>query len=99
MAGGVDKLENSTTLSETHAPAPPSSYSNFPGIFCFLEYSNSYIWKFVVFIGGRWARYYYMSCFAFQEALEWAMKNHLWGHALFLASKMDPRTYNWVMSG
>ncbi|KAB0397378.1 hypothetical protein E2I00_019657, partial [Balaenoptera physalus] len=33
------------------------------------------------------------------EALEWAMKNHLWGHALFLASKMDPRTYSWVMSG
>lgn len=35
----------------------------------------------------------------FQEALEWAMKNHLWGHALFLSSKMDARTYNWVMSG
>ncbi|XP_013376466.1 PREDICTED: protein transport protein Sec16B isoform X2 [Chinchilla lanigera] len=34
-----------------------------------------------------------------KEALEWAMKNHLWGHALFLSSKMDPRTYNWVMSG
>ncbi|XP_023559357.1 protein transport protein Sec16B isoform X3 [Octodon degus] len=34
-----------------------------------------------------------------KEALEWAMKNHLWGHALFLASRMDPRTYNWVMSG
>uniref|UniRef100_G1RZY7 Protein transport protein sec16 n=1 Tax=Nomascus leucogenys TaxID=61853 RepID=G1RZY7_NOMLE len=33
------------------------------------------------------------------EALEWAMKNHLWGHALFLSSKMDPRTYSWVMSG
>ncbi|XP_012501978.1 PREDICTED: protein transport protein Sec16B [Propithecus coquereli] len=34
-----------------------------------------------------------------KEALEWAMKNHLWGHALFLASKMDPRTHSWVMSG
>nr|XP_033710622.1 protein transport protein Sec16B isoform X8 [Tursiops truncatus] len=34
-----------------------------------------------------------------KEALEWAMKNDLWGHALFLASKMDPRTYSWVMSG
>ncbi|XP_055480365.1 protein transport protein Sec16B isoform X2 [Psammomys obesus] len=34
-----------------------------------------------------------------KEALEWAMKNHLWGHALFLASTMDPRTYNWVVSG
>ncbi|XP_071076163.1 protein transport protein Sec16B isoform X3 [Desmodus rotundus] len=34
-----------------------------------------------------------------KEALEWAMKNHLWGHALFLSSKMDPRTYSWVMSG
>ncbi|XP_020919350.1 protein transport protein Sec16B isoform X1 [Sus scrofa] len=34
-----------------------------------------------------------------KEALEWAMKNHLWGHALFLASKMDSRTYSWVMSG
>ncbi|XP_054977196.1 protein transport protein Sec16B [Sorex araneus] len=34
-----------------------------------------------------------------KEALEWAMKNHLWGHALFLSSKMDARTYNWVMSG
>ncbi|XP_039737343.1 protein transport protein Sec16B isoform X3 [Pteropus medius] len=33
-----------------------------------------------------------------KEALEWAMKNHLWGHALFLSSKMDPRTYSWVMS-
>ncbi|XP_015996723.2 protein transport protein Sec16B isoform X3 [Rousettus aegyptiacus] len=34
-----------------------------------------------------------------KEALAWAMKNHLWGHALFLSSKMDPRTYSWVMSG
>ncbi|KAM7054103.1 protein transport protein Sec16B isoform 7-T12 [Molossus nigricans] len=34
-----------------------------------------------------------------KATLEWAMKNHLWGHALFLSSKMDPRTYNWVMSG
>uniref|UniRef100_A0A8B9WRI5 Protein transport protein sec16 n=1 Tax=Bos mutus grunniens TaxID=30521 RepID=A0A8B9WRI5_BOSMU len=34
-----------------------------------------------------------------KEALEWAMKNHLWGHALFLSSKMDPRTHSWVMSG
>ncbi|XP_007667113.2 protein transport protein Sec16B [Ornithorhynchus anatinus] len=34
-----------------------------------------------------------------KEALEWAMKNHLWGHALFLSSKMDQRTYTWVMSG
>ncbi|XP_074164548.1 protein transport protein Sec16B isoform X1 [Sminthopsis crassicaudata] len=34
-----------------------------------------------------------------KEALEWAMRNHLWGHALFLSSKMDPRTYSWVMSG
>ncbi|XP_074078212.1 protein transport protein Sec16B [Macrotis lagotis] len=34
-----------------------------------------------------------------KEALEWAMKNHLWGHALFLSSKMDLRTYSWVMSG
>ncbi|KAM6166242.1 protein transport protein Sec16B [Erethizon dorsatum] len=34
-----------------------------------------------------------------KEALEWAMKSHLWGHALFLSSKMDPRTYSWVMSG
>ena len=28
---------------------------------------------------------------------EWAMKNGLWGHALFLASKMDKRTYAQVM--
>ncbi|XP_027724147.1 protein transport protein Sec16B-like isoform X2 [Vombatus ursinus] len=34
-----------------------------------------------------------------KEALEWAMRNHLWGHALFLSSKMDLRTYSWVMSG
>ncbi|XP_057585523.1 protein transport protein Sec16B isoform X2 [Hippopotamus amphibius kiboko] len=34
-----------------------------------------------------------------KATLEWAMKSHLWGHALFLASKMDPRTYSWVMSG
>uniref|UniRef100_A0A8C5XUY8 SEC16 homolog B, endoplasmic reticulum export factor n=1 Tax=Microcebus murinus TaxID=30608 RepID=A0A8C5XUY8_MICMU len=33
------------------------------------------------------------------EALEWAMRSQLWGHALFLASKMDTRTYSWVMSG
>ncbi|XP_077784352.1 protein transport protein Sec16B isoform X2 [Podarcis muralis] len=34
-----------------------------------------------------------------KEALDWAMRNHLWGHALFLSSKMDPRTYSWVVSG
>ncbi|XP_044262205.1 protein transport protein Sec16A isoform X2 [Tribolium madens] len=28
-----------------------------------------------------------------KEALEWAMKHGLWGHALFLASKLDKRTY------
>ncbi|KAM4642733.1 protein transport protein Sec16B [Discoglossus pictus] len=32
-----------------------------------------------------------------KEALDSAMKNQLWGHALFLSSKMDPRTYSWVM--
>ncbi|MEE6495980.1 hypothetical protein FKM82_002190 [Ascaphus truei] len=32
-----------------------------------------------------------------KEALDWAMKSELWGHALFLSSKMDPRTYSWVM--
>ncbi|XP_048517146.1 protein transport protein Sec16B [Dendroctonus ponderosae] len=36
----------------------------------------------------------YGSC---QEALEWAMKHGLWGHALFLASKLDKRTYANVM--
>lgn len=34
-----------------------------------------------------------------QEALVWAMRNQLWGHALFLSSKMDPRTYSWVLTG
>ncbi|KAJ6654657.1 hypothetical protein lerEdw1_006679 [Lerista edwardsae] len=34
-----------------------------------------------------------------KEALDWAMRNQLWGHALFLSSKMDMRTYSWVMSG
>uniref|UniRef100_A0A8D2L764 Protein transport protein sec16 n=1 Tax=Varanus komodoensis TaxID=61221 RepID=A0A8D2L764_VARKO len=34
-----------------------------------------------------------------KEALDWAMRNHLWGHALFLSSKMDLRTYSWVLSG
>lgn len=29
---------------------------------------------------------------------EWAMKHGLWGHALFLASKMDQRTYASVMT-
>lgn len=29
--------------------------------------------------------------------LEWAMKHGLWGHALFLASKLDKRTYANVM--
>ncbi|NWX77590.1 SC16B protein, partial [Alca torda] len=33
------------------------------------------------------------------DALIWAMRNHLWGHALFLSSKMDPRTYSWVLTG
>lgn len=28
---------------------------------------------------------------------EWAMKHGLWGHALFLASKLDKRTYANVM--
>ncbi|KAM8930605.1 protein transport protein Sec16B [Pelodytes ibericus] len=32
-----------------------------------------------------------------KEALDWAMKCQLWGHALFLSSKLDPRTYSWVM--
>ncbi|NXH06223.1 SC16B protein, partial [Loxia leucoptera] len=34
-----------------------------------------------------------------KEALVWAMRNQLWGHALFLSSKMDPRTYSWVLAG
>lgn len=34
-----------------------------------------------------------------QDALIWAMRNQLWGHALFLSSKMDPRTYSWVLAG
>ncbi|XP_059480480.1 protein transport protein Sec16A isoform X2 [Neocloeon triangulifer] len=33
-----------------------------------------------------------------KEALDWAMKHGLWGHALFLASKMDARTYASVMT-
>jgi len=33
-----------------------------------------------------------------QEGLEYAMKVGLWGHALFLASKMDQRTYAGVMT-
>ena len=33
-----------------------------------------------------------------QEGLEFAMKAGLWGHALFLASKMDQRTYAGVMT-
>ncbi|XP_020290627.1 uncharacterized protein LOC109858109 isoform X2 [Pseudomyrmex gracilis] len=32
-----------------------------------------------------------------QEALEYAMNEGLWGHALFLASKLDKRTYASVM--
>ncbi|KAJ8981603.1 hypothetical protein NQ317_011882 [Molorchus minor] len=32
-----------------------------------------------------------------KEALEWAMKHGLWGHALFLASKLDKRTYANIM--
>lgn len=31
------------------------------------------------------------------EALEWATDNNLWGHALFLASKMDRRSHANVM--
>ena len=33
-----------------------------------------------------------------KDALEWAMKNNLWGHALFLASKMDPKTHASTMT-
>nr|XP_060630399.1 protein transport protein Sec16B [Anolis sagrei ordinatus] len=33
-----------------------------------------------------------------KEALDWAMRNQLWGHALFLSSKMDPRTYSLVLN-
>ncbi|XP_053325469.1 protein transport protein Sec16B isoform X2 [Spea bombifrons] len=32
-----------------------------------------------------------------KEALDWAMRSELWGHALFLSSKMDSRTHSWVM--
>ena len=32
-----------------------------------------------------------------KDALEWAMKNKLWGHALFLSYKMDTRTHANVM--
>ncbi|XP_076821798.1 uncharacterized protein LOC143468458 isoform X2 [Clavelina lepadiformis] len=32
-----------------------------------------------------------------KDALEWAMKSDLWGHALLLASKMDARTHATVM--
>ena len=32
-----------------------------------------------------------------KEGLEYAMKHGLWGHALFLASKMDERSYSTVM--
>lgn len=31
------------------------------------------------------------------EALDWATENNLWGHALFLASKMDRRSHSNVM--
>ncbi|XP_052130597.1 uncharacterized protein LOC113215394 [Frankliniella occidentalis] len=33
-----------------------------------------------------------------KEALEWAMKHGLWGHALFLSSKLDQRMYHSVMT-
>lgn len=33
-----------------------------------------------------------------QEALESAMGSGLWGHALFLASKMDNRSYTTVLN-
>lgn len=33
-----------------------------------------------------------------QEALESAMSSGLWGHALFLASKMDNRSYTTVLN-
>ena len=32
------------------------------------------------------------------EGLEYAMRGGLWGHALFLASKIDQRTYAGVMT-
>ena len=36
--------------------------------------------------------------FELQDALEWAIKHNLWGHALFLASKMDTKTHASVMT-
>ncbi|CAH1786045.1 unnamed protein product [Owenia fusiformis] len=33
-----------------------------------------------------------------KDALDWGMKNNLWGHTLFLASKMDARTHASVMT-
>ncbi|XP_070602778.1 protein transport protein Sec16B [Erythrolamprus reginae] len=33
-----------------------------------------------------------------KEALDWAMENQLWGHALFLSSKMNSRIYSWVLT-
>lgn len=39
-----------------------------------------------------------MRLFFLQEALRWATKNNLWGHALFLASKMDNRTHAEIMT-
>ncbi|XP_073499458.1 protein transport protein Sec16B [Phyllobates terribilis] len=33
-----------------------------------------------------------------KATVDWAMRSRLWGHALFLASKMDSRTYSWVMA-
>lgn len=41
----------------------------------------------------------FLLLFWLQEALDWAMRNQLWGHALFLSSKMDSRTYSWVLTG
>uniref|UniRef100_A0A8C4VAC1 SEC16 homolog B, endoplasmic reticulum export factor n=1 Tax=Falco tinnunculus TaxID=100819 RepID=A0A8C4VAC1_FALTI len=49
---------------------------------------SSLLWKLLVLL-----------CRQNGDALVWAMRNQLWGHALFLSSKMDPRTYSWVLTG
>ena len=33
-----------------------------------------------------------------KDALESAMRQNLWGHALFLASKMDPKTHASILT-
>ncbi|XP_069689503.1 protein transport protein Sec16A-like isoform X2 [Periplaneta americana] len=98
-------LSNSSNVQETNsaislarsAPSPAASYhsSNHDAQ---LDESLSYAVSNKSEIDTTFEFRQYLLYGNKKEALEWAMKHGLWGHALFLASKMDQRTYAHIMT-